>query len=101
MTLEQNTITQLQNFFHNQPVKKAYLFGSFARNEADEKSDIDILVELDYTQPIGLEFIGMKLDLEKMLQRKVDLVSERALSKFIRPYVEQEKKIIYERDSGR
>ena len=49
MTLEQNTITQIQNFFHDKPVKKAYLFGSFARNEADEQSDIDILVELDHS----------------------------------------------------
>jgi len=97
MTLEQNTITQLQNFFHNQPVKKAYLFGSFARNEADEKSDVDILVELDYSQPIGLEFFGMKIDLEEMLQRKVDLVSSKGLSKYIQPYVEKDKVLIYEK----
>jgi predicted nucleotidyltransferase len=97
MTLQQTTISQIQNFFHDKPVKRAYLFGSFARNEADEQSDIDILVELDYSQHIGLEFIGMKLDLEDMLKRKVDLVSERALSKYIRPYVEQEKKLIYEK----
>ncbi len=38
----------LQQYFVNKPVYKAYLFGSTARNEQDSKSDIDILVELDY-----------------------------------------------------
>ena len=97
MTLEQNTITQLQNFFRGQPVKKAYLFGSFARNEADEKNDVDILVELDHSQPIGLKLVRMHLDIQEMLQRKVDLVSIKALSKFIQPYVEQDKVLIYEK----
>ena len=43
----------LQQYFAGIPVKKAYLFGSMARNEAREESDIDILVELDHSIPIG------------------------------------------------
>jgi uncharacterized protein len=60
----------LQQFFTGQPVKKAYLFGSYARNEANVTSDIDILVELDYSKHIGLGFVQMQLDLEKLLQKK-------------------------------
>ena len=62
---------------------KAYLFGSCARDEADDKSDIDILVELDYTQPIGLEFVQMQLDLQDLLNRRVDLLSQKTISKHI------------------
>jgi predicted nucleotidyltransferase len=86
----------LQHFFASKPVKKAYLFGSYARNEAESGSDVDLLVELDYTKHIGLGFIKMKMDLEDLLSRKVDLVSEDGLSKYIRPIVDKEKILIYE-----
>lgn len=79
------------------PVLKAYLFGSYARGQANLDSDIDILVDLDYTKGIGLKFIQMKLDLEQILNLKVDLVSSTGLSKYIQPIVNAEKKIIYAR----
>ena len=74
---------------------KAYLFGSYVRGEATENSDVDILVDLDYSQPIGLEFIQMRIDLQVLLSKSVDLVSSRGLSKHIKPYIEAEKKMIY------
>jgi len=55
------------------------------------------LVELDYSQPIGLEFIQMQLDLQKLLSKKIDLVSARGLSKYIQPILDKEKKLIYAR----
>jgi len=76
---------------------KAYLFGSYARNDADYQSDIDILVDLDYSQRIGLQFIQMKIDLEKLLNKKVDLVSSNGLSPYIKPLVENEKQLVYAR----
>ncbi len=93
----QATIEKLREFFTDKPVLRAYLFGSYSRGDDREDSDIDILVDLDYSQPIGLEFVRMKLDLEDMLRRKVDLISERGLSKHVRPYVERDKKLVYER----
>ncbi|MBK7871093.1 MAG: nucleotidyltransferase domain-containing protein [Saprospiraceae bacterium] len=87
----------ITDFFSKQPVLKAYLFGSRVRGEGTNDSDIDLLVELDYSQPIGLEFIQMRLDLEKLLSQKVDLVSARGLSKFIKPIIESEKQLIYAR----
>jgi predicted nucleotidyltransferase len=86
----------LQRFFAGKPVKKAYLFGSYARNEALQNSDIDLLVELDFSSHIGLGFIQMKFDLEDLLHRKVDLVSEDGLSKYVKPYVDKDKILIYE-----
>jgi len=73
------------------------LFGSYARASADEQSDIDIFVELDYSKPIGLEFVKMKLDLEKLLNKKVELVTSKGVSKHILPFIEKDKQLIYAR----
>jgi predicted nucleotidyltransferase len=54
-------------------IKKAGLFGSCVRGELREDSDLDILVELDSDLSL-LEFIRIKLDLEDMLGRNIDLV---------------------------
>jgi len=58
-------------------VKSIGIFGSFARNEANENSDIDILVE--FYDDIGWEFIDLKRFLEEKLDRKVDVVTKGAL----------------------
>lgn len=96
MTTEQ--MTQLiAEYFKTQPVLKAWLFGSFARGEQTSESDVDILVILDHSQPVGLKFFGMWSDLEQLLNRKVDLVTEASLADFARNSVEFDKKLIYER----
>ncbi len=95
MPLNEEYIDSLIKYFKQKPVLKAYLFGSYARNENDDISDIDILVDLDYSENIGIQFIQMKLDLEKILNKKVDLISSEGLSKYIRPMVEKDKKLIY------
>ena len=88
---------KIASCFRNKPVKKAFLFGSASRNEEDEQSDIDILVELDYSQPIGLGFVRMQLELEDLLKRKFDLVTDKSLSKYILPFVNADKVLIYEK----
>jgi predicted nucleotidyltransferase len=97
MKLSGNDIEIIQDFFSGKPVLKAYLFGSYSRNEADPVSDIDILVDLDYSQHIGLGFVQMKLDLEQKLHKKIDLVSSQAVSKRLLPFVNKDKQLIYER----
>lgn len=88
---------KIADFFKNKPVKKAFVFGSTARNEDDEQSDIDILVELDYSKPIGLDFVRMKLELEDLLNKKVDLLTSNSISKHLLPFIDSEKILIYER----
>ncbi|MCK5135948.1 MAG: nucleotidyltransferase domain-containing protein [Bacteroidales bacterium] len=95
MNLDSSQIESIKSYFRTRPVLKAYLFGSYVRDEADNQSDIDILVDLDYSQKIGLQFIQMKLDLEKLLNNKVDLVSSNGLSKYIKPIIDDEKQLIY------
>src|SRR5687767_10124509 len=97
MKLSGNDIEIIQDFFSGKPVLKAYLFGSYSRNEADPVSDIDILVDLDYSQHIGLGFVQMKLDLEQKLHKKIDLVSSQAVSKRLLPFVNKDKQLVYER----
>ena len=97
MRLKQNDLFKIKQYFKDKPVNKAYLFGSHSRHSADKDSDVDILVELDYAQLIGLEFIEMQLDLQDMLQTKVDLLSDGAVSKHLRPFIEHDKELIYER----
>jgi predicted nucleotidyltransferase len=94
-------IDLIRNYFFSKPVKKAFLFGSASRGESSIDSDMDILVELDYSKPIGLEFVQMQLDLQEILKKKVDLITLNSLSKHIKPFVDQDKILIYERIEGR
>jgi uncharacterized protein len=70
------------------------LFGSFARGEADENSDIDLLVR--FSKPIGWKFYGIAEDLQEVLGKKVDLATENMLNKYIRESVLKDLKVIYE-----
>src|SRR5258707_15005284 len=96
MDLEEKDIQIIRDYFVGKPVLKAYLFGSYSRNQADKDSDVDILVDLDYNQHIGLGFVQMKIDLEEKLQKPVDLVSFQAITKRLLPYINKDKKLIYE-----
>ena len=87
----------VSRYFVNQPVLKAWLFGSFARDEQTPLSDVDILVVLDRSQPIGLKFFGMWNDLEDLLDRSVDFVEEGCLASFAVDSVNHDKILIYER----
>ena len=69
-----NNKQNLKNNFH---LAKIGLFGSFARGEATNTSDVDIIVKFD--KPIGWDFIILKEYLEDILNREVDLVTEEAI----------------------
>lgn len=90
-------IEKIRQYFSTQPVLKAWLFGSFSRGEETDNSDVDILVALDKSRPIGLKFFGMWSDLEELLKRKVDLVSEGTLLPFAQLTADRDKILIYER----
>jgi hypothetical protein len=86
----------LAGFFKDQPVKRAYLFGSFARGENKSESDLDVLVELE--PGIGLfKFISIQNQLEIALNIHIDLVSANGLSSKIKPYIDSEKILVYEK----
>jgi predicted nucleotidyltransferase len=70
----QNALPLLQKKY---PITKLALFGSYARNEQNDESDIDIMVE--FSRPVGMEFIDLSFELEKLFDKKIDLVSRKGI----------------------
>ncbi len=84
-----NKLQENKKYFEDKySVSKMGIFGSYARNEANADSDIDILVDFD--NPIGLEFVTFADDLEQLLNTRVDLVSLNAVQPNLIPYVNEE-----------
>ncbi|HVW12332.1 MAG TPA: nucleotidyltransferase family protein [Mucilaginibacter sp.] len=69
------------------PISELDLFGSYARGDYDERSDIDILV--DFNGRIGIGFIHLAHDLEDIFNTKVDLVSRKGIKPSYLPFVEK------------
>ena len=99
MSYREQISNQIAEYFKTRPVLKAWLFGSFARGEENEKSDIDILFVPDRSEkPFTLFTMGgMYMDLCDLLGREVDLVEEGSLRPYAERNVEKEKLLIYER----
>lgn len=74
-------------------VEFAGLFGSYARQEADSASDVDLVVR--YSKPKGLEHVRLALELEDVLKKKVDLITERSVDKYLKPFIAKDLKIFY------
>jgi uncharacterized protein len=66
-----------QHLFSEYPIKSLAIFGSYARSEQKEESDLDLLVE--FNDRIGLRFIDLAEELEKLIGFKVDLVSRKGI----------------------
>ena len=93
-------IETIREYFKTQPVLKAWIFGSYARGEETADSDVDILVVFDRNARVSL--IGhatMMLDLEDLLNRKVDLVKEGTLLPFAVETANRDKVLIYEKSA--
>ncbi len=76
-------------------VEFAGVFGSVARGEASNKSDVDLLVRFG-NRLIGLfRFVGLERELSEALNHKVDLVSEKYLHRLIKDNVARDLKVIY------
>jgi predicted nucleotidyltransferase len=78
-------------------IKRGWLFGSFARNEATETSDTDVLIEVDESSTFTMyDLAELKEKLSATLNRKTDVVIERMLKAGIRENVTNDKVLIYE-----
>ncbi len=100
-------MTQIHSLFdqHNIPqfcqqndINYLALYGSHARGEQKNDSDVDLLVSFD--KSIGLfELIDIEQNLSKMLGKKVDLVTKKGLSRYVRPYITDDLQVIYAKKS--
>ncbi len=73
------------------PIGRLGVFGSYARGEATEKSDIDIAVEI--TGPMGLNFVAMANEIEDLFRKKTDVVPLRSIKPQYLQFVQRD--IVY------
>jgi len=82
-------------------VAKAEAFGSFVTGEADEGSDLDLLVTFEPGASIGLEFVSLQQELEALFSRHIDLLTresvERSANRYFRRFALQHTQVLYER----
>ena len=89
---------KIADYFKTQPIVRAWLFGSFARGEEAPISDVDILVQFDEDGVSLLKHAAMICELEKILDRPVDIVEDGTLRPRVRERVNQDRRLIYERE---
>ena len=74
-------------------VKKAAIFGSVVRGEAESDSDVDILVEIESNMSL-LDFVGLTIEIEETLGRKIDLVEYSTIKPLIKERILSEQVVI-------
>ena len=82
----------------NEGVIKVAVFGSHATGEAKQDSDVDLLVEFGSRKSL-FDLVGLKLELEKVLKKKVDLLTYRSIHHLLRDIILNEQIVIYEKGS--
>lgn len=87
----------IADYFKSQPVRKVWIFGSFARGEETPLSDVDLIVEYDEGGISLLKHAAMICELEKILDRPVDIVQEKVLRPRVRESINKDRILIYER----
>ncbi|MCB0519335.1 MAG: nucleotidyltransferase family protein [Lewinellaceae bacterium] len=89
------TIKAIKQYFSQYPVKQVGVFGSFARQEENEKSDIDILVNFKETIDL-FTYVNIIQELSERLGRKVDLVTDKGLYPALKENILKDLQIIAE-----
>ncbi len=75
-------------------VKRAAIFGSFARGKATPKSDVDLLIEYAHDDKSLLDLVGLKFELEKILKKRVDLLTYDSIHHLLKKYILEGQKVI-------
>ena len=94
------TIEQIRavvaDYFRDKPVKKVWLFGSYARGEAQEESDVDLMFSLAaHTRISYFGLASYLVDLEERLSRKIDFVEEEVMYPRIKKEIDKDKMLLY------
>lgn len=83
--MKKSIFLEIEAYFRQRNIRRAAVFGSFARGEETESSDLDLLIDAD-----GLtlfDVLRMEEDLEKLTGRKIDLVEFRAVKPTLRKHI--------------
>jgi predicted nucleotidyltransferase len=85
----------IRDYFAGKPVSKVMVFGSYARNEQLDTSDIDIIIKPK--QAVGLlALAGFRQELSALLKIRVDLSTEKGISSYVMPLIKNEIETVYE-----
>ena len=68
------------------------------RGEADNNSDVDVVVDIDYSFEIGIEYFNWFQELQEALKKRVDVVSKKYINRRLRPFIEKEMVLVYEKN---
>lgn len=94
----QSIKTKIIPILQDQGVTKAAIFGSYATGEAKKNSDVDLLVEFQERKSL-FDIVGIKLALETILKKNVDLLTYKSLHPLLKDIILNEQRIIYEKRS--
>lgn len=87
------TVPKIRRILKKNNIKKAGIFGSYARGEQKKNSDVDILIKP--TKDMGFKFAGLEIELSKKLKKKIDLITYNGLSPYLKDKIlKQEVRII-------
>ena len=96
--MDQSLINKFSKYLATQPIEKAWVFGSYARNEEVKDSDIDVLVHFSKEFKITLfKYVHIVNELQLLTNKKVDLIEDGQLKQFAVKSAEHDKILIYER----
>jgi uncharacterized protein len=99
-SMNQVIISEIVKYFTSQPIQKAWLFGSYARSEESNKSDIDIIVTFIPESNITLfKYIHMVNDLKTLTGKRIDMIEDGQLKHFAESSAHDDKVLIYERET--
>ena len=92
--MNQLPLDTIKSILQQNDVEFAAIFGSFARGDQRPNSDLDILIRFGKDKSL-IDLIGLEQELETLTQRKVDVVTEGAVNKYIRPYIMKHLQVLY------
>ncbi len=93
MKLTASQKKQLSRILKQHDVRRAEVFGSFARGDATAKSDLDILIDMRGRKSL-FDLVGLKLDLEDRFGRSVDIVTYRSVNPRLKPFIMEHRLVI-------
>lgn len=90
-----NMFKKVVSILKSYGVKRISIFGSYARGDADPKSDVDIIVEFSDRKSL-LDIVGIEQELSEALGIKADLLTEKSISPYLIDRIKKEMVVIYE-----
>lgn len=91
-------LNQIKQLCDHNKVKTLFAFGSVVRNDFNSQSDIDLIVDIDSSDPFEYSdnYFNLKIQLEKLLNRKIDLLEYKSLKNpYLKKQIDHTKVLIY------